>query len=116
MAHYAEARQIWTALADRGQGEAWFNLGILAEDGLGEPRDGTEARRRYERAAQAGSRNAALRLGTLLQTARLGAPDPAAATTASAAVPPAEPRLCPHCHRGRLVFLRMLSRAQAMGP
>ena len=79
MAHYAEARQIWTALADRGQGEAWFNLGILAEDGLGEPRDGTEARRRYERAAQAGSRNAALRLGTLLQTARLGAPDPAAA-------------------------------------
>jgi hypothetical protein len=44
------------------------------------------------------------------------APDPAAATTASAAVPPAEPRLCPHCHRGRLVFLRMLSRAQAMGP
>lgn len=42
-------------------------------------------------------------------------PDPAAADTA-VAVPPVEPRLCPHCHRGRLVFLRMLSRAQAMGP
>lgn len=79
MAHYAEARQIWTALAERGMGEAWFNLGILAEDGLGEPRDGAEARRRYEKAATAGSRNAALRLGTLLRTARLGAPDPAGA-------------------------------------
>ena len=47
MAHYAEARQIWMALAERGMGEAWFNLGILAEDGLGEARDGAEARRRY---------------------------------------------------------------------
>ncbi|MBS0348847.1 MAG: sel1 repeat family protein [Proteobacteria bacterium] len=79
MAHYAEARQIWTALADKGMGEAWFNLGILAEDGLGEAKNGAEARRRYEKAALAGSRNAALRLGTSLQTSRLGTPDPAAA-------------------------------------
>jgi len=75
MAHYAEAHQIWTALAERGMGEAWFNLGILAEDGLGEPKDGLEARRRYEKAALAGSRNAALRLGTSLQTSRLGPVD-----------------------------------------
>jgi uncharacterized protein len=75
MAHYAEAHQIWTALAERGMGEAWFNLGILAEDGLGEPKDGLEARRRYEKAALAGSRNAALRLGTSLQTNRLGPVD-----------------------------------------
>ncbi|KAB2968319.1 tetratricopeptide repeat protein [Zoogloea sp.] len=79
MAHYAEAHQIWTALAERGMGEAWFNLGILAEDGLGEPRDAMEARRRYEQAALAGSRNAALRLGISLQGNRLGAADPAAA-------------------------------------
>lgn len=79
MAHYAEARQIWTALAERGMGEAWFNLGILAEDGLGEPRDGPEARRRYEQAARAGSRNAALRLGIALQSGRLGSRDLAAA-------------------------------------
>lgn len=79
MAHYAEARQIWTALAERGMGEAWFNLGILAEDGLGEPRSAAEARRRYEQAALAGSRNAALRLGISLQGSRLGAPDPVAA-------------------------------------
>lgn len=75
MAHYAEARQIWMALAERGMGEAWFNLGILAEDGLGEARDGAEARRRYEKAALAGSRNAALRLGIALQTDRFGALD-----------------------------------------
>ncbi len=75
MAHYAEARQVWTALAERGMGEAWFNLGILAEDGLGEARDGAEARRRYEKAALAGSRNAALRLGIALQTDRFGVLD-----------------------------------------
>lgn len=75
MAHYAEARQIWMALAERGMGEAWFNLGILAEDGLGETRDGAEARRRYEKAALAGSRNAALHLGIALQTDRFGAAD-----------------------------------------
>ena len=60
-------------------GEAWFNLGILAEDGLGEARDGAEARRRYEKAALAGSRNAALRLGIALQTDRFGASDTGAA-------------------------------------
>jgi TPR repeat protein len=79
MAHYAEARQIWTALAERGVGEAWFNLGILAEDGLGEPKDAVEARRRYEKGGEAGSRNAALQLAVLLQSKRLGAPDLVAA-------------------------------------
>lgn len=76
MAHYDDARRIWTVLAERGSGEAWFNLGILAEDGLGEPRNPVEARMRYEQGALAGSRNAALRLGLLLQTSKLGQPDP----------------------------------------
>lgn len=79
MAHYAEAKQIWTALAERGVGEAWFNLGILAEDGLGEPKDAVEARRRYEKGGEAGSRNSALQLAVLLQSNRLGAPDLVAA-------------------------------------
>lgn len=79
MAHYAEAKQIWTALAERGVGEAWFNLGILAEDGLGEAKDPAEARRRYQKGAEAGSRNSALQLAVLLQSNRLGAPDLAAA-------------------------------------
>ncbi|EGK71414.1 Sel1 domain protein repeat-containing protein [Methyloversatilis universalis FAM5] len=75
MAHYADAKRIWSALAERGNGEAWFNLGILAEDGLGEPRDAHAARRLYENGAEAGSRNAALRLGLLLQGGKLGQRD-----------------------------------------
>jgi hypothetical protein len=31
-------------------------------------------------------------------------------------MPPGEPRICPHCHQGRLIFIRMLTRQQAMGP
>lgn len=75
MAHYTDAKRIWTALAERGNGEAWFNLGILAEDGLGEPQNPHEARRLYENGAQAGSRNSALRLGLLLQGGKLGQRD-----------------------------------------
>ena len=33
--------------------------------------------------------------------------------------PPIEPRICPHCHQGRLVFIRVLTRhspRQAMAP
>lgn len=75
MAHYDDARRIWSALAGHGNGEALLNLGILAEDGLGEPRDPQRARELYEQGAQAGSRNAALRLGLLLQAGKLGQPD-----------------------------------------
>jgi hypothetical protein len=31
-------------------------------------------------------------------------------------IPPIEPSTCPHCHHGRLVFIRRLSPEQAMGP
>lgn len=30
--------------------------------------------------------------------------------------PPLEPRICPRCHHGRLIFIRTLARGQAMGP
>jgi hypothetical protein len=40
-------------------------------------------------------------------------PDP---TEVAAAAPPLEPRICPHCHQGRLIFIRSLTRGQAMGP
>jgi hypothetical protein len=36
--------------------------------------------------------------------------------TEAAAVPPIEPRICPHCRQGRLIFIRMLARGQAMAP
>ncbi|QID19837.1 sel1 repeat family protein [Nitrogeniibacter mangrovi] len=65
MAHYDNARQIWRALVDKGNAEAWFNLGLLAEDGLGEPRDMVEALARYTRGAEAGSTKAQYRLARI---------------------------------------------------
>lgn len=75
MAKYAEARQIWQALAERDVAESWFNLGILAEDGLGEPRDGQRALEFYERGALAGSTKAQYRLALLYLDGRLVDPD-----------------------------------------
>ena len=40
-------------------------------------------------------------------------PDPTDAAAAARAI---EPRICPHCHQGRLIFIRTLARGQAMGP
>ncbi|GAA4011194.1 tetratricopeptide repeat protein [Actimicrobium antarcticum] len=65
MAHYDNARMIWEALAQRGNADASFNLGILSEDGLGEPQSMPEALRHYEQAAEAGSPRAQYRLGLL---------------------------------------------------
>ena len=44
---------------------------------------------------------------------------PAAEQSGAEPMPPIEPRICPHCHHGRLVFIRTLSRhtpRQAMAP
>lgn len=65
MARYGDARRIWQALADRGVAEAWFNLGILAEDGLGEPSNGRLALEHYARGAAGGSVKAQYRLALL---------------------------------------------------
>lgn len=65
MAHYAAARDIWETLAEIGNGDALFNLAILAEDGLGEPRDMSKAESLYTGAAQAGNFKAQYRLGML---------------------------------------------------
>ena len=67
------------ALAEKGVAEAWFHLGILAEDGLGEPRDPGAALARYRRAAEAGSAKAQYRLGLLHLEGRLVAQDRAQA-------------------------------------
>ncbi len=63
MAHYDAARHIWEVLAGLGNPDALFNLGILAEDGLGEPRDLTKAESLYVAAANAGGFKAQYRLG-----------------------------------------------------
>jgi hypothetical protein len=50
----------------------------------------------------------------LLPEAAVPSPDPTEAEVAT--VLPIEPRICPHCHQGRLIFIRTFSRGQAMGP
>lgn len=65
MAHYAEARHIWEVLAGLGNPDALFNLGVLAEDGLGEPADLKKAEALYLAAANAGGFKAQYRLGML---------------------------------------------------
>lgn len=79
MARYAPARQIWEALAAREVSEAWFNLGLLAEDGLGEPKDAARALDFYERGARGGSAKAQYRLALIHLEGRLLAPDRAVA-------------------------------------
>ncbi|MFT6248160.1 MAG: TPR repeat protein [Cognaticolwellia sp.] len=65
MAHYGNALKIWQALAQRGNAEANFNLGILYEDGLGVGQDMAQALLYYETAAIGGSFKAQYRLGLL---------------------------------------------------
>jgi TPR repeat protein len=65
LAHYAAARLVWETLAEVGNGDALFNLAVLAEDGLGEPRDMAKAETLYTTAARAGNFKAQYRLGML---------------------------------------------------
>ena len=65
MAHYDAARHIWETLAGLGNADALFNLAILAEDGLGEPKDMKKAEALYLTAANAGGFKAQYRLGML---------------------------------------------------
>ncbi|MGH8832353.1 MAG: tetratricopeptide repeat protein [Polaromonas sp.] len=71
MAHYAAAREVWETLASIGNGDALFNLGILAEDGLGEARSMQKAEALYTSAAQAGNFKARYRLGMLYSAGSL---------------------------------------------
>lgn len=65
MANYDTARHIWEVLAGLGNPDALFNLGILAEDGLGEAKDIRKAEALYVAAANAGGFKAQYRLGML---------------------------------------------------
>ncbi len=65
MANYDAARRIWEILAGLGNPDALFNLGILAEDGLGEAKDIAKAEALYVAAANAGGFKAQYRLGML---------------------------------------------------
>lgn len=76
MGRYDDARRVWEALAAKGNSEAYFNLGILAEDGLGTPQDMQQALRLYEQAARGGSRAAQYRLGLIYSTGGRVTKDP----------------------------------------
>jgi uncharacterized protein len=65
MAHYDLARTVWQTLAEIGNGDALFNLGVMAEDGLGEAKDLAKAERLYRSAAEADNFKAQYRLGLL---------------------------------------------------
>ena len=71
MANYEGARKVWETLAEVGNGDALFNLAILAEDGLGEPRDLQKAESLYTGAARAGNFKAQYRLGMLYSAGTL---------------------------------------------
>lgn len=71
MAHYDAARAVWEALAGVGNGDALFNLGVLAEDGLGEHRDVAKAEALYRSAAGMGNFKAQYRLGLLYAAGQL---------------------------------------------
>ena len=75
MGHYAAARAVWETLAGVGNGDALFNLAILAEDGLGERKNMLRAEALYLSAAQAGNFKARYRLGMLYSAGVLLARD-----------------------------------------
>jgi TPR repeat protein len=71
MTHYARAREVWETLAEVGNGYALFNLGVMAEDGLGEPRDLVKAEALYTSAANSHNFKAQYRLSMLYSTGGL---------------------------------------------
>lgn len=62
LGYHLQARRLWEGLACAGDADALYQLGQLAELGLGEPSDAVRARALYRRAAQAGHAQAAARL------------------------------------------------------
>jgi len=55
---YERARREWRPLAESGNRDAQFNLGLLYENGLGVGRDGAIAAQWYRRAGEQGDRTA----------------------------------------------------------
>jgi len=62
---YAAAVQEWQPLAEQGNAEAQYNLGILYHKGRGVPQDDVQARKWYAKAAAQGLAKAQFSLGTL---------------------------------------------------
>ncbi len=74
MGRYAQAFEIWQRLAAEGDADAAFQLGVMLEDGRGQPADLVQALGYYHQASNAGSSRAAHRLAALYATGAPGLP------------------------------------------
>jgi len=62
---YATALREWRPLAEQGNADAQYNLGIMYHNGKGVPQDNAEAARLYRTAAEQGDANAQFNLGVM---------------------------------------------------
>ena len=67
---YATALREWRPLAEQGDTDAQFNLGLLYANGQGVPKDDAQARQWYEKAAAKGHAEAQVNLGILFVDGR----------------------------------------------
>lgn len=63
---YATAHRIWLSLANKGNGAAQYNIGLLFQHGLGVASNFDEAVKWYTKAAHGGDADAQARLGDLI--------------------------------------------------
>lgn len=62
---YPTALQLWRALADRGDADAQYNLGVMYNNGDGGPQNYAEALKWHRKAAAQGNGNAQFNLGRM---------------------------------------------------
>ena len=62
---YPTALQLWRALADRGDADAQYNLGVMYNNGDGVPQNYAEALKWHRKAAAQGNGNAQFNLGRM---------------------------------------------------
>ena len=67
---YTTAYRLWRPLADQGNADAQFHLGVMYNDGQGVPQDYAEALRWYRLAAAQGYAGAQYNLGSMYNTGR----------------------------------------------
>ena len=62
---FATAFQLWKPLADQGDADAQFNLGVMCSNGRGVPEDYTEAAKWFRKAADRGNDKAQFNLALM---------------------------------------------------
>jgi uncharacterized protein len=67
---YVTAPRLWRSLADRGDADAQYNLGVMYNNGDGVPRDYVEAMKWHRKAADQGNGNAQFHLGLMYDHGR----------------------------------------------